>query len=62
MVHLAGATLEARAQEAADFVDARKKVETVPDEVEYEIIRGTIDDAIAGLNGTARLYTGAMRS
>jgi hypothetical protein len=62
MVHLAGAILEARAQEATDFVDARKKVETVPAEVEYEIIRGTLDDTIAGLNGTARLYTGAMRS
>jgi hypothetical protein len=62
MVHLAGAVLEARAQEAIDFVDARKVVEAVPDDVQYEMIRGTIDDAIAGLNGTARLYTGAMRS
>lgn len=62
MVHLAGAILEARGQEATDFVDARKEVEAVPDEVEYEMIRGTIDDAIAGLNGIARLYTGAMRS
>ncbi|MDQ1058057.1 hypothetical protein QFZ23_001958 [Arthrobacter globiformis] len=62
MVHLAGAILEARAQEAIDFVDARKEVEAVPDDVQYEMIRSTIDDAIAGLNGTARLYTGAMRS
>jgi hypothetical protein len=62
MVHLAGAILEARAREAIDFVDARKAVEAVTDDVQYEMIRSTIDDAIAGLNGTARLYTGAMRS
>ncbi len=37
-------------------------MEPVPDEVQYEMICSTIDDAITGLNGTARLYTGAMRS
>lgn len=41
MVHLAGAILEARAQEAIDFVDARKEVEPVPDQVQYEMIRST---------------------
>jgi hypothetical protein len=62
MVHLARAILEARAREAIDFVDGRKEVEPVSDEVQYEMIRSTLDDAIAGLYGTARLYTGAMRS
>lgn len=61
-MHLAGAILEARSQEAIDFMDARKEVEPVKDDVQYEMLRSTIDDAIAGLTGTARLYTGAMRS
>lgn len=60
MVHLAGSVLEARTGEVFAFVDARKVVEEVPDAVEHEMFRSTIEDAITGLNGIARLYTGAM--
>jgi hypothetical protein len=60
MVHLAGSVLEARAQEVIQFIEAKRAAEAVPASVEHEMIRTTIDDAIAGLNGIARLYTGAM--
>ncbi|QOT19540.1 hypothetical protein [Paenarthrobacter sp. YJN-5] len=60
MVHLAGSVLEARTQEVIQFVEAKRTAEAVPAFVEHEMLRTTIDDAIAGLNGMARLYTGAM--
>lgn len=59
MVHLAGSILEARTAEVFAFMDA-KADEGMPDVVRHEMIRTTIEDAIAGLNGIARLYTGAM--
>jgi hypothetical protein len=62
MVHLAGSVLEARSMEVDLFIDARQAVEDVPESVRHEMARTAIDDAIAGLNGIARLYTGAMPS
>lgn len=62
MVHLAGSVLEAKTHEALHFLEARRTVEDVPDAIELEMVRGTIDDTIAGLNGIALLYTGAMPS
>ncbi|WP_422759234.1 hypothetical protein [Paenarthrobacter sp. C1] len=60
MVHLAGSVLEARTEEVIQFVEAKRTAEAVPTSVEHEMLRTPIDDAIAGLNGMARLYTGAM--
>jgi hypothetical protein len=62
MVHLAGSVLEARSMEVDLFIDARQALEDVPEAVRHEMARTAIDDAIAGLNGIARLYTGAMPS
>jgi hypothetical protein len=60
MVHLAGSVLEARTAETLAYLDLRKAGEEVSEAVEHEMVRTTLDDAIAGLNGVARLYTGAM--
>lgn len=62
MVHLAGSVLEARTEETDAYLNIRKAKEDVPDAVEQEMFRTAIDDALAGLNGIARLYTGAMPS
>lgn len=61
MVHLAGSMIEARTEEVADYVDARQ-VGPVPESVQDEMVRSTIDETIAGLNGIARLYTGSVPS
>lgn len=60
MVHLAGSVLEAKTEEARQFLDIRQSAEGIPDTLQNMMIRSTIEDTIAGLNGMALLYTGAM--
>lgn len=60
MVHLAGSVLEAKTAEASRFLESPQAAEAVPDTLQHIMIRSTIEDAIAGLNGVALLYTGAM--
>lgn len=60
MVHLAGSVLEAKTAEAARYLENRQAAESVPDTLQHIMIRSTIEDTIAGLNGIALLYTGAM--
>lgn len=60
MVHLAGSILEARTVEAFAFLEDRRAGEDITEFIRHEMARTAIDDTIAGLNGIARLYTGAM--
>ncbi|MET4143807.1 hypothetical protein [Arthrobacter sp. UYCo732] len=60
MVHLAGSVLEARTHETLHFLALRRATENVTELIEHEMVRDTIDETIAGLNGIALLYTGAM--
>ncbi|ACL42174.1 hypothetical protein Achl_4223 (plasmid) [Pseudarthrobacter chlorophenolicus A6] len=60
MVHLAGSVLEAKTAEASRFLENRQTAESVPDTLQHIMIRSTIEDTIAGLNGVALLHTGAM--
>lgn len=60
MVHLAGSVLEAKTAEASRYLENRQAAESVPDTLQHIMIRSTIEDTIAGLNGVALLHTGAM--
>lgn len=57
MVHLAGSVLEAKTEEAREFLDIRQPSEGIPDTLQHMMTRSTIEDTIAGLNGMALLYT-----